>query len=124
MGLSLLPEPEYDESRMLLRRVGTDVGKVCIRRNQGPHFLLAHRRYIRVRLASHALLENRDGVVPGLTQQGSHFDGKIFVHLEPHAGLNLILRLDCTLDGTLRWKGHDALSGQIGGVGERSMDRL
>ena len=67
-------------------RIGANVGKVEIQRNQGPRFVAADAGHIGVRLTDHLLVVNGCRLVSGGVQQLRCFDGQILVDLESHLG--------------------------------------
>jgi hypothetical protein len=59
----LLFDAKYNEPRILARWISADVGKIHIKRNQDPIFLLAHLRNGEIGAAAEILFQHGVGIM-------------------------------------------------------------
>ena len=77
-------QSQHNESRELLRRVGTDVGEVRIKRHKDAAFSLAQGRHLRIRFAAKILFKGGRGFVFRLSHPLCYIYRKVFIDLEFH----------------------------------------
>lgn len=109
-GLAL--ESQHHDTGVSIWRIGPDVRKVLVERNEDALLPRADGCEIGVLRTAHSLVENCHRVVAEFAEEGGEFRRKIFVQLEPQEA------------GLLTGKGKDALLGQVGSVAHRSLHGL
>ena len=62
---ALLPDAQHNQSGVLIRRVGEEVGEIRVQGHQRALLPLAHRRDVSFGAAGEVLLENRRCIVTG-----------------------------------------------------------
>ena len=72
---ALLPDAQHNQSGVLIRRVGAEVGEIRVQGHQRALFPLAHRCDVSIKPAGEVLLEHRRCIVTGRAQQIRYLNG-------------------------------------------------
>lgn len=84
MGFILGLQSKHDEPRMVRRRVGPNIGKPQVEREERSSLALTNRGELLIPCASEFLVMRRDGIVSSFTQQIRELDRKVLIDLELH----------------------------------------
>lgn len=109
-GLAL--ESQHHDTGVSIWRIGPDVRKVLVERNEDALLTRTGGCEIGVLSTAHALVENCLRVVAEFAEERGEFRGQVFVQLEPQEV------------GLLTGQGKDPLLGQVGSVAHRSLHGL
>lgn len=99
-------QPRYEQTRIVGRRVGSDVGEISVECDEGPVFLFADQSNPAVRPPGEELVEDAERIMAGSTQEVHCLYRKVLIRFESQA----LARL--------RRQAEDSLVRQFGRVGD------
>ena len=84
MRLCLIRKPQYDDPRIFLWRIGAEIGKIGVERDQYLAFCFAGSCYFRIGFSTQALVEDRGHLVSGIRENSCRIFGNVLIELDVH----------------------------------------